>query len=57
MIKQVRNSVTVYDSSWTLRFDNFSEFQNVISDNTPSNAPPPALLWRIEYENRYETHP
>ena len=36
MIKQVHNSLTVHDNSWNLKFDNFSEFQNVISDNPPS---------------------
>ena len=28
----VHNSLTVYDNSWALKFDNFSEFQNAISD-------------------------
>ena len=27
---QVHNSLTVHDSLWTLKLDNFSEFQNVI---------------------------
>ena len=35
MIKQVHNPLTVHDNSWTLKFDNFSEFQNVIT-LTPS---------------------
>ena len=33
MIQEVLNSLNVYDKLWTLEFDNFSEFQNVISDN------------------------
>ena len=41
MIKQIYNSLTVHDNSWTLKFDNFSEFQNVISDSSPT--PPPEL--------------
>ena len=31
--KRIHNSLTVYDNSWALKFDNFSEFQNVISDS------------------------
>ena len=30
----VHNSFTVYDNSWPLKVDNFSEFQNVISDSS-----------------------
>ena len=30
--KRVHNSLTFHDNSWALRFDNFSEFQNIISD-------------------------
>ena len=37
MIKQVHNSLTVDDNSWTLKFDNFSELQNVITDNPPTS--------------------
>ena len=33
MIKQVHNSLTVHDNLWTLKSDNFSEFQNLISDS------------------------
>ena len=33
MIQEALNSLNVYDKLWTLKFDNFSEFQNVISDN------------------------
>ena len=35
---QVHNLLTVYDNLWALKFDNFSESENVISDNplTPS---------------------
>ena len=36
MIRQVLNSLTVHDNSWTLKFDNFSEFKNVISDSLSS---------------------
>ena len=31
------NSLTVYDISWALKFDNFSEFQNMISDSLPTH--------------------
>ena len=30
---RVQNSLTVHDNSWALKIDNFSEFQNVISDS------------------------
>ena len=54
------NSV-VNDKSWTLKFDNFSHFQNVISNNNPPTPQPllqpQASLWRITYENRYVTYP
>ena len=30
----VHNSLTVHDNSWALKFDNFSEFQNVIGDSS-----------------------
>ena len=36
MIKQVNNSMAVHDSSWTLKFDNFTDFPNVISDRPPT---------------------
>ena len=42
MIKQVPNSLTVHDDSWTLKFDNFPEFQNAISDSS-QRAP----LWTL----------
>ena len=45
--------MTVHDNLWTLKFYNFSEFQNVISDNLPPH--PPTSLSRIAYENRYVT--
>ena len=38
---RVHNSFTVYDNSWPLKVDNFSEFQNVISDSPPTPSPPP----------------
>ena len=58
MIKQVHNSLTVHDNLWILKFDNFSEFQNFISDNNPLHRPHfPTSLSRIAYENRYVTHP
>ena len=38
MIKQIHNSLAVDDNSRALKFDNFSEFQNVMSDSPP---PPP----------------
>ena len=31
---RVHNSLTVDDNLWTLKFDNFPEFQNVISDSS-----------------------
>ena len=34
MIKQEYNLLTVHDNSWTLKFDKFSELQNVISDSS-----------------------
>ena len=46
--------MTVDDSSWTLKFDHFSELQNVISDNPSTHSP--TSLSRIAYENRYVTH-
>ena len=46
IIKQVRNSLSVHDNSWTLKFNNISEFQNVIS-----GYPQRASLWLIVYEN------
>ena len=41
-----------------IKFDNFSEFQNVIS-HRPHPTPPYSRtsLWRIAYENRFVTHP
>ena len=33
---RVHNSLTVHDNSWALKFDNFLEFQNVISDSSPT---------------------
>ena len=35
MIKQLHNSLAVHDNSWTSKFDNFSDFQKVISDSSP----------------------
>ena len=32
---RIHHSLTVYDNSWALKFYNFSEFQNVISDSPP----------------------
>ena len=32
-MKQVQNSLTVHDNSSTLKFDKFSDFQNIISDS------------------------
>ena len=36
--KQVQNSLTVHDNSRTLKFHNFSEFQNVINVNPPAES-------------------
>ena len=36
--KQVQNSLTVHDNSWTLKFHNFSEFQNVINVSPPAES-------------------
>ena len=45
----------VNDNSPTLKFDNFSHFQNVISNNL---FPQPAnVIMTLAYENRYITHP
>ena len=51
--------MAVHDNLRTLKFDNFSELQNFISDNhpLPKPFPPPTSLSRISYENRYVTHP
>ena len=40
MIEKVDNSLTVHDNSWTLRFDNSSEFQGIISDSNLIHPPP-----------------
>ena len=53
---RVHNSLTVHDNSWALKFSNFSEFQNVISDSPPSPNPP-ASLRRFAYESRFVTNP
>ena len=38
-VKQIYNSFTFYGNSSTLKFDDFSEFQNIISDsNLPANV-------------------
>ena len=48
MIKQVHNSLTVHENLWILKFDNFSELQNVISDNPPPpSSHRPTSLSRI----------
>ena len=39
---RVHNSLKVHDNSWALKFDNFSEFQNVIGDS-PSLSLPPSI--------------
>ena len=60
MIKQALNSLTVHGNLWTLKIDNFSEFQNVISDNPtppPPSRHPRTLFSRIAHKNRYVTHP
>ena len=43
MIKQVHNSLTVHDSSRALKFDDFFEFRNLISDRPPP-PPPPSII-------------
>ena len=35
---RVPNFLTVHDNSWALKFDNFSEFRNVISDSPPPSC-------------------
>ena len=40
MIKQVHNSLTVHDSSRALKFDDFFEFRNLISDSPPPSPTP-----------------
>ena len=44
MIKQVHNSLTVHDSSRALKFDDFFEFRNLISDSPPPLPHPQASL-------------
>ena len=51
---RVHNSLAVHDNSWVLKFDSFSEFQNVISDSPLPQSP--ASLWCFVYENLYVTH-
>ena len=50
----MHSSLTVRDSSWTLKFDNLFEFQNVISENVP---PTTSAIMTHCVENRYATHP
>ena len=45
-----------YNTTWTFKFDNFSEFQRVISDS-PSLLHPRPPLWSIAYDNWYVTPP
>ena len=42
-IKQVHNSLTVHDSSRALKFDDFFEFRNLISDSPPLPHPQASL--------------
>ena len=44
---RVHNSLTVHANLWALKFDNFSEFQNVISDSPP---PPPTPIPQRHYD-------
>ena len=39
MIKQVHNALAVHNNSRTLKFDDFSEIQNFISDNPSPPSP------------------
>ena len=39
MIKQVHYSLTAHENSWTLKFDKFTGFQNVIRDEAPPKQP------------------
>ena len=41
---QIYDSLTVYDNSWALKLDSFSEFQNVISDSPPSPPSPSVIM-------------
>ena len=50
-----QKSFTVHGNSRTLKFDNFPEFQNILSDSPLPH--PRASVWHIAYENRYMTHP
>ena len=45
---RAHNSLTVHDNSWALKFDNFFEFQNVISDT--SSFTPPVWLGCFAYK-------
>ena len=47
MIKQVHYSLTAHENLWTLKFDKFTEFQNVITDKAPPKQP---SLWSNAYE-------
>ena len=47
MIKRAHNSLSVHGNSWTLKFDNFSLFQNVINDSpVPSNVIMTHYVWK-----------
>ena len=54
----VHNSLIVHHSSWALKFDNFSEFQNVlVIAPRHTHTHNLASLWRFAYENPYLHHP
>ena len=46
MIKQIHNSLTVHHNSRAFNFDNFSEFQNVISGSQVFKSGPSKIFGR-----------
>ena len=55
--RQIYNSLTVHENSWTLKSEGFINFKTslVIAPHPPSH--PRASLWRTAYENCFVTHP
>ena len=53
MIKQVHNSLTVHENSRALKFDHFSEFQNVIGD---SPSPPSVIIRKSICDSPFKTN-
>ena len=54
------NIIEVNYKTWTLKFDNydeFDEFQNLLNDSAPSATYPFASPPTHQYGNQYVTHP